>query len=79
MSTKPTKAERDQAFSVIHGWTSDAARLDAVAQALADQRARYETVADELDDPDYEPGFDACPDYWAGRSDGADRIRQVAR
>lgn len=60
------------------GWLIAEIR-DAAAQALADQRARYEAVADELEDVDYEPGFDASPDYWAGRMDGADRIRQVAR
>lgn len=84
MTATPTDAERQKAHEVwnealcnsgIPGWN----HADAFAQALADQRARYEAIADELESDDHDPGFYAAPDYWAGISAAAERIRQVSQ
>ena len=89
----PTEAERERASRIVIGyraqrglsestWTdAEVGAIDAIAQALAEQRAeivgRYEALADELDrlrpkDRDKHP-------YAAGRNDAAERIRSVAR
>jgi len=54
MSAQPNKAEQVLARGVITDWDADdhgtyADLAAKFAQALADQRVRYEAVADELD------------------------------
>jgi len=53
MSAEPTDADRLLALGVIHRWDAEDTGTyrdlaDKFAQALADQRARYEAVADDL-------------------------------
>jgi len=64
------------------GSDHEAHAVDAIAQALAQERAtvqaRFLRLAQELDTDNNEPGFEASPDYWAGLSEAADRIRRVA-
>ena len=73
----PTDAERLLALELSTDSQTATWRGAAIAQALADQRARYEAVAAELDGDTRDPGFDAGPDYWMGTSYAAERIRQV--
>ena len=53
-----------------------------IAEALADERVKarapFLALADELVADDDFPGFEASPDYWAGLSEAADRIRRAA-
>jgi hypothetical protein len=68
---QPTDAERDTAIDVYLAWLNDPhdGPLTAlIAQALADHRARYEEVAQELD-------------YYASKTTGgtwADGAREAA-
>jgi len=56
--------------------------VDEIAQALAEERAKAQApflaLADELGTDNDDPGFEASPDYWAGLSEAADRIRRAA-
>ena len=85
----PTDAEMEQAAIIIAtaaqtnvpNWVGFA--VDLVAQALADQRARYEALADELTAQVKPRSFHPAGTHSDGASaayeDAAERIRQVGQ
>jgi len=83
-SIEPTETERRQATALYLGCRGLATRRDdaerAIAQALADQRARYEAVADAFAGASSQPFLN---DYDRGVAAtygvAADRIREVSR
>ena len=94
MTATPTPAERAQAkrLAYLHPGFSPG-RVNAIAQALADVRGRYEAVADELEREAasewsaYKTGESSDPRRGSQYTEGqvvaydraADRIRQVSQ
>lgn len=84
MSAQPTDAERAEAakiraafFDAIKAHRGPTPR-DVIAQALADQRARYEAVAADLVKHTVEPENDAQRGFIRGLNAAALYIRQVS-
>lgn len=73
---QPTDAERETAWRLLHSGGLDSFRADTIAQHLADQRAKYEAVAQELD---YYASKTEGGSYSDGMTEAAERIREVAR
>lgn len=80
MTTKPTDREHELAADLIDQMESmgPAMRYRTLAQALADQRAKYETVADELAKHTVEPEDDGQRGFIRGLDAAALCIRQVS-
>lgn len=81
----PTEADFASATHYLvrfHADTSDTFATPeerAIAQALADQRARYEALADELENTQFKPIDSTERGFKRGLRAAAQRIRLVAR